>query len=213
MILKGEKGIQEFEIGKIYKGVQRLINSLWIAEFIPTRDGMFIVSYGRNKVGIPSDSNLPRISMGEDDDRTVKSISISDPSPSYETKNKDEFKVINPKFIFSYEDDPSAEDLNHPDLKKHRSRWVAKKYNLGESNPTPMKYLLLFEGFVKKYGETISRADFKNLKKGQEVMYMGTPYVIEEPDENVLKLKNSSSGAIIDVNYSMFNQKGAIVEK
>lgn len=71
-----------------------------------------------------------------------------------------------------------------------------------------MKNLELFEGFIKKYGEKISVEDFKSLKPGQGVKYMGIDYKVTETGD-VLTLIDER-GKKITVNYNMFNQKGAI---
>ena len=162
--VKGKNELQTFEIGKIYKGVRRLINSVWTLEFIPTRDGIFIVKYDRNDdEGYEKEKELHQVNLIENENRTVVAVKISDPKPAYFSKdeNTDLFDVINQKHVFDYGKDPSSEELKHPDLRKHRNKWVAKKYNLGES----MKHVLLFEGFIKNYGEKISHEDFKNLPK------------------------------------------------
>jgi len=73
-----------------------------------------------------------------------------------------------------------------------------------------MKYIKLFEDFVKKYGEKISKDDFKAIKLDTKVLYYGQEYTVVDVDEYVIKLQDDSG--VITVNRSMFNQKGAISE-
>jgi|688.fasta_scaffold75212_3 hypothetical protein len=75
-----------------------------------------------------------------------------------------------------------------------------------------MKHIKLFESFSKNYGEKISHEDFKNLKVGKKVLYMGTQYKVLKNDEFTLDLKPLKDGSNIKVNYSMFMDKGAINE-
>jgi predicted kinase len=78
-----------------------------------------------------------------------------------------------------------------------------------------MKYVKLFEDFVKNYGEKISPSEFKKLtklKKGQKVLYYGQEHEVLDSDGTVARLRNTDSGETTTVNLAMFNQKGAIVE-
>lgn len=76
-----------------------------------------------------------------------------------------------------------------------------------------MKHIKLFEEyFVKNYGEKISQREFKNLDKKNHVLYYGQRYEVVNSDGVVLRLRHWDSGEIINVNFAMFNQKGAIVE-
>jgi hypothetical protein len=207
--LKGKKGLQELEIGKIYKGVKRLINSVWTVEFIPTHDGVFIVSNTRtDPEGVEREKELHQADLIEDDKRDVHGLKLADPkSASFNPdENVDEFDVINPDYIFSYTGEPKAEDLKHPDLAPFRNKWVAKKYGVGES----MKHLVLFEGFIKKYMEKIPLKEFEAIEKGSKVLYMGSPCEVLDNNGAVLKLKNVNSGETSMVNYNMFNHGGAI---
>lgn len=68
---------------------------------------------------------------------------------------------------------------------------------------------MLFEDFKKNYGKQIPLEDFKNIKKGSSVLYKGGKYTVEDTNGVTLKLK-SSTGQVVSVNYSMFNQGGAI---
>ena len=75
-----------------------------------------------------------------------------------------------------------------------------------------MKYIQLFEAFKKNYGQKLTHDQFKALKPGEKVLYMGAQYEIEKNEDVVLKLKSIKSDHKISVNYSMFNDKGAISE-
>jgi hypothetical protein len=214
MNLTGEKGVQEFEIGKIYKGVQRLINAVWTVEFIPTRDGIFIVKYSRkDEEGYDKEKDLPQTVLIEDDKRTVTGIQISDPKPAsfQDNQNSDTFTVINPDHVFSYDGDPSQEDLQHPDLRVHRSKWVANRYGVGESKIEGMKHLILFENFRKKYMESIPLSQFEKIEKGSSVMYMGAKYEVVDNNGAILTLKHSD-GSKKTVNFSMFNHGGGVFD-
>lgn len=78
-----------------------------------------------------------------------------------------------------------------------------------------MKYVKLFEDFVKRYGEKISQSEFKKLtklKKKQRVLYYGQEHEVLDSDGYVARLRNMDSGEVTTVNLSMFNSKGAITE-
>lgn len=73
-----------------------------------------------------------------------------------------------------------------------------------------MKHLHLFEGFLKHYGEKITIEEFKALKPGQHVKYLGTDFeILKTGDVLVLVDENGNQ---VNVNYNMFNQRGAILE-
>jgi cytidylate kinase len=74
-----------------------------------------------------------------------------------------------------------------------------------------MKKIMLFEDFIKNYGEKMNKKDFKNLKKGKRVLYLGHEYTVMDSDGVVVKLKHED-GSVVSVNYNMFNQRGAITE-
>jgi hypothetical protein len=74
-----------------------------------------------------------------------------------------------------------------------------------------MKHIKLYESFTKSYGERITLDQFRELKPGQKVLYMGREYEIEDTDGSTLFLQSPSrGGSPMLVNYSMFNEKGAI---
>ena len=74
-----------------------------------------------------------------------------------------------------------------------------------------MKRIKLFEAFVKAYGEKIKKEEFKHIAVGSTVKYMTSDFTVEESDGVILILKHAKSGKKIQVNYNMFNEKGAIV--
>lgn len=74
-----------------------------------------------------------------------------------------------------------------------------------------MKHLQLFENWIKKYGEKITLEDFKALQPGQHVKYIGIDFEIVKAGD-VLVLKDED-GNESKVNFNMFNQRGAILDK
>ena len=62
-----------------------------------------------------------------------------------------------------------------------------------------MKYVKLFEDFIKKYGEKISQGEFKKLtklKKKQRVLYYGQEHEVIDSDGYVARLRNMVSGEV-----------------
>lgn len=74
-----------------------------------------------------------------------------------------------------------------------------------------MQKIMLFEDFIKKYGEKMDKKDFKNLKRGKKVLYLGQEYIVVDSDGIVVKLEDEN-GKTTTVNYNMFNKQGAITE-
>ncbi len=52
-----------------------------------------------------------------------------------------------------------------------------------------MKYIKLFEKFTKEYQTKIDVKDFKKIKKGSKIQYMGGPVEVLDNSGYVLKLK------------------------
>ncbi len=78
-----------------------------------------------------------------------------------------------------------------------------------------MKNLPSFEQFLterKEYGQKITNKEFEDIETGSIVLYMGSRYTVGSNDGFVLKLEPTKGGSSIEVNYSMFNKKGAILE-
>lgn len=74
-----------------------------------------------------------------------------------------------------------------------------------------MKYVKLFEEFVKGYGEKISKQDFnKHVIVGKKVLYDGIEYEVIENDGVIVKLKATESNKTKTINYNMFIRQGAI---
>jgi predicted kinase len=74
-----------------------------------------------------------------------------------------------------------------------------------------MKYVKLFEDFVKGYGEKISKEDFnKHVVAGKKVLYDGFEYDVISNDGVIVKLKAVESGKTKSINYNMFIRQGAI---
>ena len=74
-----------------------------------------------------------------------------------------------------------------------------------------MKYIKLFEKFTKDYQSRIELKDFKKIKKGSKIQYMGGPVEVVDNNGYVLKLKGDD-GKIFTVNKSQFDHGGRISE-
>jgi hypothetical protein len=60
---------------------------------------------------------------------------------------------------------------------------------------------------IKNYGE---HYPLINLKVGDKVTYLGTPFIVDKVDEYSLLLKSVEDGSFLRVNQNMFNQRGFI---
>ena len=74
-----------------------------------------------------------------------------------------------------------------------------------------MKYIKLFEKFTKDYMKKIDLKDFKKIKKGSKILYMGGPVEVLDNNGYVLKLKGED-GKTFMVNKSQFDHGGMIRE-
>lgn len=74
-----------------------------------------------------------------------------------------------------------------------------------------MKYFKTYEGFKKGYMKKIDLKDFKKIKKGSKIMYMGGEAEVLDNNGFVLKLKGKD-GKTFTVNKSMFDHGGMIRE-
>ena len=72
----------------------------------------------------------------------------------------------------------------------------------------------LNEGFIKAYGDKMKLDDFAKIEVGSEVLYAGATFEVIKNDGVTLQLKptKGSNGRPTKVNFSMFNQAGAIRE-
>jgi len=73
-----------------------------------------------------------------------------------------------------------------------------------------MKYFKTFEGFKKSYMKKIDLKDFKKIKKGSKIMYMGGEAEVIDNNGYILTLKKD--GKKFTVNKSMFDHGGMIRE-
>ena len=73
-----------------------------------------------------------------------------------------------------------------------------------------MKYFKTFEGFKKSYMKKIDLKDFKKIKKGSKIMYMGGEAEVIDNNGYILTLKKD--GRKCTVNKSMFDHGGMIRE-
>jgi len=74
-----------------------------------------------------------------------------------------------------------------------------------------MKYIQLSEKFSKEYQTKIDLKDFKKIKKGSMIQYMGGPVEVVDNNGYVLKLKDKD-GKTFTVNKSQFDHGGRIAE-
>jgi hypothetical protein len=74
-----------------------------------------------------------------------------------------------------------------------------------------MKYIKLFEAFTKDYMKKIDLKDFKKIKKGAKIKYMGGSTVVIDNNGYVLTLKGED-GKTVTVNKSQFDHGGMISE-
>jgi hypothetical protein len=208
MLVKGQEGNTELEVGQVYKATKTLINSVWTLSFVPLNDGrVVILDYNRNDEEGYRNKDLMKGDIAEDDKRTALRVNIYD-NDRWDPKKVDSFEVANPRHIFDYSgQDHAVEDVkDHPELSKLKTRLGAKQLGL-----TEMKHVLLFEGWVKKYFEPISMDKFKKLAVGDIVLYGGGQFEITDNNGAVLKLKDVEDEKNVRmVNYNMFNERGAI---
>ena len=74
-----------------------------------------------------------------------------------------------------------------------------------------MRYFRTYEGFKKDYMKKIDLKDFKKIKKGTKLMYMGGPADVIDNNGYVLKLKGKD-GRTFTVNKSQFDHGGMLRE-
>jgi hypothetical protein len=74
-----------------------------------------------------------------------------------------------------------------------------------------MKYIKLFEAFTKGYMKKIDLKDFKKIKKGTQLKYLGSPAEVIDNDGYVLTIKGKD-GKTFTVNKSQFDHGGMISE-
>jgi hypothetical protein len=74
-----------------------------------------------------------------------------------------------------------------------------------------MKYIKLFEKFTKDYIKKIDLKDFKKIKKGSKILYMGGQVEVLDNNGYVLKLKGED-GKTFTINKSQFDHGGMIKE-
>ena len=74
-----------------------------------------------------------------------------------------------------------------------------------------MKYFKTYEGFKKSYMSKIDLKDFKKIKKGSKILYMGGQVEVLKNDGYVLTLKGKD-GKKFTVNKAMFDHGGQINE-
>ena len=75
-----------------------------------------------------------------------------------------------------------------------------------------MKYFRTYEGFKKEYMKRIDLKDFKKIKKGSKIQYMGGAVEVVNNNGYVLTLKSVDDGKTFTVNKSQFDHGGRISE-
>lgn len=60
---------------------------------------------------------------------------------------------------------------------------------------------------LKKYGEHFP---INQLKVGDNITYIGSPYIVDMVDDYILILKSPRDGSSLRVNQNMFDQRGYI---
>jgi hypothetical protein len=77
-----------------------------------------------------------------------------------------------------------------------------------------MKHIKIFEEFTQSLSEATTLDEFKALKPGKLVHYMGAAYNVVNCDGLTVDLKNvDDEEDVISVNYNMFKSKGFINEE
>ncbi len=74
-----------------------------------------------------------------------------------------------------------------------------------------MRFILTLEKFTKQYQQKIDVKDFKKIKKGSKILYMGGQVEVLDNNGYVLKLKGEN-GKTFTVNKSQFDHGGMIKE-
>lgn len=96
-----------FTNGEKYLAVHRLLDSVWSLTFEFQADRVKVLSYSRdNPDGYELERQVPQVKIIEDNNRNVLAIKIYEPKNSFDCFNEkfliDEYKVVNPQFVFSY---------------------------------------------------------------------------------------------------------------
>jgi len=93
---------------KTMKATHRLIDSVWTVEYnILSPTEVEILKFGRDDPeGYEKERQLPQCNVVEDDKRTFVALQVRDSFDSFKWVNAEncdrEYKVVNPKHIFSY---------------------------------------------------------------------------------------------------------------
>ena len=74
------------------------------------------------------------------------------------------------------------------------------------------QHVQLFEDFLKNYGQKMTHSEFEKIEPGQVVLYRGAKFKVEKNNRVTLVLKSEKTGDTMSINYSMFNDYGAITE-
>lgn len=127
----------KLESGKIYYATKDGISKVWTAEFAVCEEGkVYLISYdNENEVGYDRYRSLKmQCEIIEDADRNITGIYLGENlRSSYSPGPKDEFEVVNQKYIFSYKGPVTNELRGYPELKWLMVKNVSRQYGLRES--------------------------------------------------------------------------------
>lgn len=126
----------KLESGKIYYATKALISKVWTAEFAVCEEGkVYLISYdNENEIGYDRNRELLQCNIIEDNDRNITGLYLGeDLRNSFSTSPKDEFKVVNQKYIFSYKGPVTNELRGYSELKWLIVKNASRQYGLSES--------------------------------------------------------------------------------
>lgn len=75
-----------------------------------------------------------------------------------------------------------------------------------------MKHFKTYESFKKTYGQKITPKEFKKIKKGSKILYLGGSYKVISNDGYAMKLEDPDNKKVIGINLGQFNSGGMIKE-
>ena len=127
----------KLESGKIYYATKDTISKVWTAEFAVCEEGkVYLISYdNENEIGYDRYRSLKmQCEIIEDADRNITGIYLGENlRNSSSASPKDEFKIVNQKYIFSYKGPVTNELRGYPELKWLMVKNVSRQYGLSES--------------------------------------------------------------------------------
>ena len=70
-----------------------------------------------------------------------------------------------------------------------------------------MKYIKLFEKFTKDYMKKIDLKDFKKIKKGSKILYMGGQVEVLDNNDMSLNLKEKTVEPLLLINLNLITEE------